>query len=83
MRDHNPNDAFRAKLEDPLTLMRAREALREGSRRLELKAPMTAAGGSPTRGGLDPAAANQQMVYDLGEGADAHGETAEGGGTGG
>lgn len=83
MRDHNPNDAFRAKLEDPLTLMRAREALREGSRRLELKAPMTAAGGSPTRGGLDPAAANQQMVYDLGEGADAHGETAEGGGNGG
>ena len=51
MRDHNPNDAFRAKLEDPLTLMRAREALREGSRRLELKAPMTAAGVTDARGG--------------------------------
>ena len=50
MRDHNPNDAFRAKLEDPLTLMRAREALREGSRRLELKAPMTAAGVTDARG---------------------------------
>ena len=65
MRDHNPNDAFRAKLEDPLTLMRAREALSEGSRKFELKTPMTTSGLSPTRGGVDPGAANQQLLYDI------------------
>ena len=65
MRDHNPNDAFRAKLEDPLTLMRARGALSEGSRKFELKTPMTTSGLSPTRGGVDPGAANQQLLYDI------------------
>ena len=62
MRDQNPADEFRVKLEDPLTLMRARDELMN-SRKFALRTPMTC-GRSPTRGGCDPDAANQQMLVD-------------------
>ena len=59
---HNPNDEFGVKLEDPLTLMRAREELTK-MKKFEMKTPMT--GRSPTRGGGDPNAANQQLLHDV------------------
>jgi len=69
MRAHNPNDAFRAKTEDPLALMRAREAL-AASRKFQLTRAAHASGRSPTRGGVDPSAANQQLLL----GDDAYGD---------
>lgn len=63
MHNFNPNDEFRLKLEDPLSLMKAREALTK-MRKFELKTPMTGSGRSPTRGGGDPNAANQQLLHD-------------------
>lgn len=69
MRAHNPNDAFRAKTEDPLALMRAREAL-AASREFQLTRAAHASGRSPTRGGVDPSAANQQLLL----GDDAYGD---------
>ena len=67
-RDHNPADEFRVKLEDPLTLMRARDGLMK-DRKFALKTPMTI-GRSPTRGGCDPDGVNQQMMLgDAGEDA--------------
>ena len=69
MRAHNPNDAFRAKTEDPLALMRAREAL-ASSREFQLTRAAHASGRSPTRGGVDPSAANQQLLL----GDDAYGD---------
>lgn len=71
MRAHNPNDAFRAKIEDPLALMRAREAL-ASSRKFQLTRGAHASGRSPTRGGVDPSAANQQLLL----GDDAYGDDA-------
>ena len=61
MREHNPNDAFRAKIEDPLALISAREAL-ASSRKFQLTRAARVAGRSPTRGGVDPSAANQQLL---------------------
>lgn len=66
MHEHNPNDQFRLKLEDPLSLMRAREELTR-MKKFELKTPITGSGRSPTRGGGDPNAANQQLLYDVGD----------------
>jgi CBF1 interacting corepressor len=71
MRAHNPNDAFRAKIEDPLALMRAREAL-ASSKKFQLTRGAHASGRSPTRGGVDPSAANQQLLL----GDDAYGDDA-------
>jgi CBF1 interacting corepressor len=71
MRAHNPNDAFRAKVEDPLALMRAREAL-ASSKKFQLTRGAHASGRSPTRGGVDPSAANQQLLL----GDDAYGDDA-------
>ena len=72
MRDFNPNDEFRLKLEDPLSLIKAREAL-ANSTKFELKTPMTGSGRSPTRGGVDPNAANQRLV----DYADADADSAD------
>ena len=71
MRAHNPNEknAFRAKTEDPLALIRAREAL-ASSRKFQLARAARVAGRSPTRGGVDPSAANQQLLL----GDDAYGD---------
>ena len=63
MHHHNPNDEFRLKLEDPLSLMTARAELMK-NRKFELKTPMTG-GRSPTRGGFAVGAANQQLLHDL------------------
>lgn len=64
MHNFNPNDEFRLKLEDPLSLMKAREELTR-MRKFELRTPMTGSGRSPTRGGGDPNAANQQLLHDV------------------
>ena len=82
MRDFNPNDEFRLKLEDPLSLIKAREALAK-STKFELKTPMTGSGRSPTRGGGDPNAANQQLLQDLDVDDDFRLQGTGGGGGGG
>jgi CBF1 interacting corepressor len=63
MANYNPNDEFRLKLEDPLSLMKAREELTK-MRKFELRTPMVGSGRSPTRGGGDPNGANQQLLHD-------------------
>mmetsp|Transcript_21295 Transcript_21295/g.52597 ORF Transcript_21295/g.52597 Transcript_21295/m.52597 type:complete len:354 (-) Transcript_21295:1145-2206(-) len=63
MHDHNPNEEFRLKLEDPLSLMKAREELTK-MRKFEMRTPVAGSGRSPTRGGGDPNGANQKILHD-------------------
>ena len=57
----NPNDVFRSALEDPMAMIRAREALSNGHTKWEMTRPSTA-GRSPPRGGHAADAPNQQLV---------------------
>ena len=60
MRAHNPNDAFRAKTEDPLSLMRAREAL-AASREFQLTRAAHASA-PPARSASPPTHANARAA---------------------
>lgn len=58
---HNPNSTSNVNVNDPMGLMKARAAL-ASSRKFQLTTKKHASRRSPARGGVDPNAANQQLL---------------------